>query len=172
MARYAVWASTILSSIGIILLAVCIGTNSWVSRKRSAFQVTEGLFYRCVENTSQDGLVKSSCEKIYSQFSDFPVIYIVILSLMFGACLLQLFNFIVSMCSFLLDSALPGVMCALETLTIVAAIGGLSTYVRYYDNKYYRFDWSYIVGWVGVCFIAVAMVSIIVGIERRKHTVY
>ena len=57
-------------------------------------------------------------------------------------------------------------------VVVVAAIGGLSTYVRYYDNKYYRFDWSYIVGWVGVCFIAVAMVSIIVGIERRKHTVY
>ena len=55
---------------------------------------------------------------------------------------------------------------------VMASVAGLSAYVRLYDSKYYGFDWSYFVGWVGVFFVSVAVVLIIIGIERRKHLVH
>ena len=55
---------------------------------------------------------------------------------------------------------------------VMTAVAGLSAYVRFYDSKYYTFGWSYFVGWVGVFFVSVGIVLIIIGIERRKHSVY
>ena len=72
MARFAVWPSVALSSIGIILIAVCIATDSWVSRRRPAFEAKEGLFYRCVKNKHTNGEVHSKCDRIYANFRDFP----------------------------------------------------------------------------------------------------
>ncbi|XP_065060753.1 uncharacterized protein LOC135688008 [Rhopilema esculentum] len=170
MARFAVWSSVLLSSIGIILIAVCLGTNNWVSRKRETFSVTEGLFFRCSWDVHSNNATHERCHRLYYNFKDFPALYIAILSLMFGACLFQLLTFLVSMLNFCMESSPAKAICTLEILTFMCAVGGLSTYVRFYDNKYYRLDWSYIVGWVGVCFISIGLVFIIVGIERKRQS--
>ena len=87
MARFAVWPSVALSSIGIILIAVCIATDSWVSRRRPAFETNEGLFYRCVKNKHVNGEIHSKCDRIYANFRDFPGIsYVKLLSYLLYCC--------------------------------------------------------------------------------------
>lgn len=50
---------------------------------------------------------------------------------------------------------------------MVAGAAGLSVYTKYYLGDYYDAGWSYIIGWVGVGLLAVALVMLIVLIGRR-----
>jgi len=152
----------LVTSTGISLLISSIATNNW-AKFTSLDKFNEGLFTRCY---TFEGI--EYCHKLYKHVADVPGSLAGVIALMLMAIIFEGLSMIVKVAGVLMEKKLDAGAAFLQLLAIVCGASGLVVYHSKCLKDYQNIDWSYIIGWFGVCLLGIGLVLLFLLFIRRR----